>query len=979
MNEKRFKEIQQMTEEERLQLSKEEISQYYDYIANSSNTSVSIPTEVYVEAGVEIATETLLITTGASEKLIEVSSDLSKGITPTQTVGTVGKVAVFLSMSTNIYSMIKGDFKWDLLNTVNLVSSTLACLVLLGVNVACLGALATILASNPFTIGLAVVCVLVNYFSIGEVAEKLKKTYLSCFNSYRRIYKLCNWADTNELVYKNFNSVLDFAKNEILKIKDDFINSQYYKTDMRRKIFIGADFNSFVLFNNVITFIQSKQELSTAKGGVYNDYIDFCSIEDYIDTHEIIKQDLARIEYFILQNDLKSLKDYVISVDFLTGYFDTYKLNSFLTSDVRKDIDFVLKCVNKIKSAIGQQGLLDLKTENQQFKNVRNPQELFNSIYSYLIYANAMRNSPFTVCKTLLNPEYYSSQNIYEYVSAFSEYPVYLFSNWFFYFGNIMFNDIYIEKYKTELISAYNLNKSLYTKEFFEDLIKDIDTYNDFKICLIWLYGIKEFLQNIYNENYLQYLPYFATSFTQSGITEDGKTLYNYYIPNNDYKFKSIKELIKNFVNSMKNYGYDTSKFSSLLDDFWLLKNYDIKISLPYLSSKNIKTIFGINTNEIFKDNYIDVNIDLLNKLGQLSSYKEFFYNHFRMTKNVGEFLLLFILATNKRAYSVIYNKLYEFAYKNNLVERYYGLNFDLETLAELIIENFDIEQVIDLDNSQNKKELISVFEEWKSAYNEYKSKIKTDIKFAQDLINEQVSDFDRVLNKYPQFDSSLSYAYTGKYDVYLWNIYKLAVDLARNNKSYLTNIEKHLVPVYKIEDNNVCLDTYYPPMFILMSAKDDTDLSQSYYLINQEALNNLFNIGNEKFEEKIKEYKDLVSLTIQPEIAVIDHKQIVDDVSQNIKKMYSINKEQMIELLGSQEDEFILIQNLLNQEILKQAKENDVSIPEIDNALNTNKYLAQSTQNNINSNKSVLDKKCLIKYAMGVGLALFVFNRGKK
>ena len=86
-----------------------------------------------------------------------------------------------------------------------------------------------------------------------------------------------------------------------------------------------------------------------------------------------------------------------------------------------------------------------------------------------------------------------------------------------------------------------------------------------------------------------------------------------------------------------------------------------------------------------------------------------------------------------------------------------------------------------------------------------------------------------------------------------------------------------------------------------------------------------------------------------------------------------------MIELLGSQEDEFILIQNLLNQEILKQAKENYVSIPEIDNALNTNKYLAQSTQNNINSNKSVLDKKCLIKYAMGVGLALFVFNRGKK
>ena len=118
---------------------------------------------------------------------------------------------------------------------------------------------------------------------------------MSCFNSYRRIYKLCNWANTNEVIYQNFNSVLDFAKEEILKIKDEFINSEYYKTNMRRKIFVGADFNSFVLFNNIITFIQSKQELSTAKDGVYNEYIDFCSIEDYIDTHEIIKQDLARI------------------------------------------------------------------------------------------------------------------------------------------------------------------------------------------------------------------------------------------------------------------------------------------------------------------------------------------------------------------------------------------------------------------------------------------------------------------------------------------------------------------------------------------------------------------------------------------------------------------------------------------------------------------------------------------------------------
>lgn len=1084
MNKQRFEQIQQMTEDERLELSKEEIAEYYDYIANSSNNTVSIPTEVYIEGGINVATETLLITTGANEKLLEVSKDLSKGITPTQTVGTVGKVAVFLSMATNIYSMVKGEFEWNLTNTVNLLSSTLACLVLLGVNVACLGAIATILASNPFTIGLAVVCLLINYFSIGEMAEKLKKTYMSCFNSYRRIYKLCNWANTNEVIYKNFNSVLDFAKEEILKIKDEFMNSEYYKTNMRRKIFVGADFNSFVLFNNIITFIQSKQELSTAKDGVYNEYIDFCSIEDYIDTHEIIKQDLARIEYFILQNDLKALKDFVISIDFLTGYFDTYKLNSFLTNDVKKDIEFVLKCVKTIKSAIGEQGLLELKSENQQFKNIRNPEELFNSIYSYLIYSNAMRNSPFTVCKTLLNPEYYSSQNIYEYVSAFSEYPVYLFSNWYFYFGNIMFNDIYIEKYKTELISAYNSNKSLYDENFYKDLIKNIDSFNDFKIVLMWLYAIKEFLQNIYDKIYLQYLPYFATSFTQTGISKDGKTLYNYYLPDNEYAFDNVQSLIKRFVNNMKSYGYDTTKFSSLLNNFWLLTNYNNNImELPFINvmgttesvrgkwqltlkpfgsfgniDNNINNIKGMiydtsrlngaivriykKERVLYNDNYIfssdnnnvkerffnpayvrsvrtdgkwafskniyPVDINTLEYLGVSSSPTDFYYRHLKSSKDPFELLAYlvldfdrgddwskwsecffeigYVLIHSQKIRDLFFND-YNFpltqnknTYVKSVLDFVNGKRNDIIFWWGDGLSSINMRGIVNdcLNHSPYKNKMVDIYNTWKSAYNDYKEKIKTDIKFAQDLINEQIANYDEILNKYPQFDSSLSYSYTGKYDVYLWNIYKLAMDLGRNNKSYLTNIERHLVPVYKLKDGYIQLETYFSPMFILMSAKDDTDLSQSYYLINQEGLNYLFNIGNEKFEEKIKEYKDLVSLTIQPEIAVIDHKQIIDDISQNIQTMYSLNKEEMIELLGSQEDEYIMIQNLLNQEILEKAKENEVVKPEVVNAIDLNSYLANKTAQEIKDNKFVLDKNKIIKYAMGVGLALFFINRGK-
>ena len=94
---------------------------------------------------------------------------------------------------------------------------------------------------------------------------------------------------------------------------------------------------------------------------------------------------------------------------------------------------------------------------------------------------------------------------------------------------------------------------------------------------------------------------------------------------------------------------------------------------------------------------------------------------------------------------------------------------------------------------------------------------------------------------------------------------------------------------------------------------------------------------------------------------------------------MYTLNKEQMIDLLGSQQDEFIMIQNLLNQEILQKVVDSsNVVSSEILNAYETNKGLADTTQNKINENKRVIDKNAIIKYAMFGGLALILLNRGK-
>ena len=190
-------------------------------------------------------------------------------------------------------------------------------------------------------------------------------------------------------------------------------------------------------------------------------------------------------------------------------------------------------------------------------------------------------------------------------------------------------------------------------------------------------------------------------------------------------------------------------------------------------------------------------------------------------------------------------------------------------------------------------------------------------------------------------------------------------MELANNDYNYITNIKSHLVPVYKLENGYIQLETYYPPMFILLQSKDDTDLSQAYYLYNKQALNHLFNIADETFNEKVKNYQDLVSLTIQPEIVNIDHKQIIDNIADNIQKMYDTNKEEMVELIGSQESEYILMQNLIN---INQTQE-----------FESNVKLALETEQQIKQDKRTLDKNNIIKYAIGVGLFLILAGRGRK
>lgn len=1018
------------------------------------------------------AMSTELIKSGA-ETAIEVISkqagntilDQLKGKTVEKTVGTVGKAAIFLNMAINVYNIAKGEFKWDLAGTLNFVTTTLIVLAALGVKLATLGAITAALSSNPFTMALAIITMIIAYFEIGDAAAEIKKQYMVCFNTYRRTYKLCNWIETNTVIYNSLEKVLDMIENSLQKMK------QEYETVgtgiMKRKIFVGADFNSFALFTNVITFIQARQTLSTAKDGVYNDYIDFCSIIDYIDTKEVLQQDKARIEYFILQNDTDGLNNFYISIDYLLGYFDTYlEMNTDLTSEVKQDINYVIKCVKELESVCGTSEILKKEYANETLCNDTN--RLFNSIYAKLIYASAMSNSPYKVCNTLLNQEYYKEQSIYSYVTAFSEYPIYLFTNWFFAFGSVMFNEVYITKYQKEMLNVYTTNLNYINTEAFNDIMNDINMMEGYSRNQLWLNAIKEFLQNLIDYQYKNCTEYYLTSITQTGVNEDGKVLYNYYIPNKDieYLIPDIKTVITNFVKYFSQTGYDYETYGNLLNEFKTLTTYNDKFKVRFLNFKcldrmtkassngilgllaninnNIYDLFNnitkafnpkenfaafkeaikqktnhylLNNNtaysvdyagHAFTNNYLEFDINDIDYYGTSENINDFYYRILLRTRDLRYLFAYLVIIFDTRWTALWGGCFFEIAYIFSKSQKLRDMFFDgyifkltnnideyLKSLWQFIkgeredvifywADNntsggFNIWTFVNDMCRQTKFQdgIKNLYLDFKQSYNDYRDMIKQDID-KSDILLDKLNTVERDLKgKYSdKYDSFASYLYVGKYDTQVWNLYQECTKLRDSSYSTIKKITKHLVPVYKLEDNFIKFESYYSPMFILLKAKDDTDLSQAYYLVNKDELNTLFNVGDEKFNEKIKKYQDIADTTIQSNYAIINHDEIIEQIALNIKKTYELSKEEMIDLIGSQEDEFIMIQNLLNTQILSGYKDDQTLTQEQANALLTNSKVAAQTEQEINNNLLVLDKNKIIKYSIAGGLLLILLNK---
>ena len=178
--------------------------------------------------------------------------------------------------------------------------------------------------------------------------------------------------------------------------------------------------------------------------------------------------------------------------------------------------------------------------------------------------------------------------------------------------------------------------------------------------------------------DYWKYSPYFATSFTQTDISEDGRTLYNYYLPQNQYLIPEIKMVISNFVKYFKQNGYMSDKFDYLFSIFNTLKDFNKKVTVKFLDfttqKKQLSVAFSpldrnFETNNSLENSQTLMSLNTLflstANLGKLLKSEYFFkdieldindLDYYGLSENIRDFYKRILLKTQSMDYVLCYD-----------------------------------------------------------------------------------------------------------------------------------------------------------------------------------------------------------------------------------------------------------------------------------------------------------------------------------
>lgn len=886
----------------------------------------------------------------------------------------------------------------------DIISVAVKLAVKLGIVVATNMTAVVTLCTNIVT---AVIGIILFVFTINDYYNamgSLRDVMNICYSLYRRLAKLNRKIDVNVILDTHLTNIISVIDSS-LKDMISYLQTSKDNITLDKKYFLPSDFNSMILSENIMSWIDMNETIMTARNGTLQSYIKFVPIMDYIDTHEVIEKDNTRIQSFILDNNIEMMNIFVLKLGQLKESLNNYeKQYTNLTEFTKKDIAFLKTSVNNLLNLFSADLLNNLKLENQSV--TKDTVSIFNSIYKYLDYGSVMQNSP-AINFQSITQLYFPQINLKDYCYNIPEYPIFVLKNWFSVFGDILFNNIYIENYKKQLSFEYQKNQNIYDKNLYSDIMLRTENlnlftekYQDGKFLLEFFKKIKDktFFNEIIKENFYLYKDDDAGNLTlQNAFTSINteKNLNRFYPYINDYILK-LKDSYYNKSDTFK-YLFDNLILNDLkMSEYFQFIKTGQQTNYGYLQISENKDLQSFRYSFITGDS--------------LSTFNDpIFYNYLLTldTFTKCSLIMKYINIGDRIDYPSRTPNGYDGNIINNIVVACKNNQMNPQDYKDLISKYGLKYQKVDTDGNWwyisdyrivmtaediefNFKQVYKYFIKEQS-YNNYKNYINvidTNIKIIDDYLSQLENYMSECKKVHYDYLSALSTSKISKDNSYLVDIFGECLNLIWSNLGYTDTINMSK-SVYKIlNDNNnfdFRIENIIYPLQIIREAFKNSSMSDLFYLINQVNMDILFGYGNEKFSAKLTSFnilKQLLPVRYEINVEYKNNLKIIEDEINNLKNNF--DKDKFLEIVNQEalEKEIMTNVKISVQEpvIIKdpQEKENEIiTIEEIPPAtvlpIDTN-LENKLVDDSVKNENTVIDKSNLLKYiVISSGVIVFL------
>lgn len=814
--------------------------------------------------------------------------------------------------------------------------------------------------------------------------DDLKKGRDTCYGMYRRIRSLLEFTNPNEICYKHFSSLTSWTEKTLLTMREFLVNRQQ-DIVMNKKLFVPADFNSFILYQNILSWIDLNEAIITANNGAYCDYIEFVSLRDYIDTNKVFEQDKARLEILILDNNVDILTKFLLALETLKNELLQRFKDKNLTDWTKQDISYCLENTNNLLSIFNQDGELYHNLKSQIQPQSDDIASIMLSIFRYLDYGYGLEVCGYDNLKSLYSQdEILSGLPIDNYVSndVGFEWILDLLRPYMVDYGIIIFNDIYIKEYKSEIEYNYLKNPKLYNEKLYNDIIENID-------------GLKILSDNYYQYNVLlQSLKYFFNK----DYLKINSTMVTYYGYNSNNEIVTKIPDIKTYVtfNYKDIYNYILSLKQTNLYD----KYFELSELFKFNQSKTFDLCGGwledntyhFSTAGWYDKGRTDKRTYTFKELLNFPYTTEEYFKQVLNNRNL--FALVFVNAFQ------VQNSRYNCGYLRDTANRLFDNGYNLKKINEtqniinickndnryygLALYGYTNKQNKFIDEVIREKGLYQLmWESYLETYGRYgfdiinsyrdklfKDLLNQDIELVNYIIREytaQLSDFEI---KYNDYSSIFADQTTGKDNQKIFNLSTEALKLERSNFGKYA-FEKILVlPNYIFDNGTLYFNGFIQPIDILKASYKRTEITDLFYALNQVSFDKLFEYADGNFFTKLMLIDEAYSLRADNYELIAKYEFIIDKLKEK-SDLHNLHftKDDLINSFKQEtiEDEISYNQNLIDSGIVfeKSSKENELIASQVNQK--------QAEQN------IFVDKKLLKKYTLygilGLGLVK-IFRR---